>query len=148
MPTSPATPSTLRILLVEDDAAHAELTSAALDQAPEATSVTVVGDGDEALGFLRDGLASPGGPVDLILLDLRLPRRSGHDLLAELKGDDAFRRIPVVILSSSGQQDDVVRAYEAGANAYVRKPDTFADLVRVGQALCGFWAGAATLPPR
>ena len=144
-----STPRTrmLDLLLVEDSCTDVELTEEALATADIETQLHVVSDGEAALAFLRrqpphESARRP----DLILLDLNMPRMDGREVLRELKQDDRLRSIPVLVLTTSGAQDDVVEAYASGANAYIRKPVHFGDFITTMRAIEGFWMSVATLP--
>jgi len=137
----------VRILLVEDNSGDVRLTSEIMREREGRFDVTVVGDGAEALALLRregDHAAAPR--PDLILLDLRLPKMDGFEFLARVKADELHRRIPVVVLTSSGAETDVSRAYELGAAAYVAKPLDLMDFIDAVMALVRFWVDTATLP--
>jgi len=138
----------LDVLLVEDDEADVVIAREALRAGRLTTRLSVVRDGAEALAYLRreDGFADAGRP-DLILLDLNLPRMSGHELLAEVKADESLRRIPVVVLSTSAAAQDVVRSYDLHANAYVSKPVDFDDYADVIRQIDDFFATVVQLPP-
>jgi chemotaxis family two-component system response regulator Rcp1 len=138
----------LAVLLVEDDPGDVVLARQALRAGRLDTDLEVVGDGVEALSYLRreDNYGDAGRP-DLILLDLNLPRMSGLELLAELKSDTQLRRIPVVVLSTSVAADDITRSYDLHADVYVPKPvdfDAFAEVVR---RIDEFFTTVVTLPP-
>ena len=128
------------ILLVEDNPGDVDLTLEALDEAKVRNSVSVVEDGVEALQFLkREGKYEDAPRPDLILLDLNLPRKDGREVLEEIKADPQLRRIPVVVLTTSEAETDVLDSYEKHAAAYIVKPvsfDQFADIVR---SIEGFW---------
>lgn len=139
-----------RILLAEDSAQDVELTLNALAQNNLANSVEVARDGAEALDYLRRrgkyaGRAS-GNPV-LLLLDLKMPKVDGLEVLREVKADPKLRTIPVVILTSSREEQDVVRSYELGVNAYVVKPVEFDQFVRAVRDLGLFWVLLNESPP-
>lgn len=137
------------VLLVDDNAADAELTREAFDDAAFAGEVHVVADGVEALAFLRrEGAYRDAPPPDLILLDLNMPRLDGRGVLAAVKSDPAVRHVPVVVLSSSSALRDVEAAYALGANCYVQKPVTLGAFVATIQAVEQFWVGIAVLPSR
>jgi CheY-like chemotaxis protein len=121
--TSPALPGTAEVLLVEDDPGDVLLTSEAFAQHHLDVQLHVVGDGEEATRFLRRTGDFAGAPRPaLVLLDLNLPRRSGLEVLADLKADPDLRTIPVVVLTTSQAQQDVLRSYQLHTNAYVVKP--------------------------
>ena len=136
-----------RVLLVEDNEADVRLTREALREAGDHVRLSAVGDGDKAIAFLRrdDGFADAPRP-DLVLLDLNLPRKSGLEVLDEMRADESLAHIPVIMLTSSAAQSDVEASYARGANAYVVKPlelDAFMDLIG---AIRGFWLEVARLP--
>ena len=141
----------LTMLLVEDNPRDVRLTQRAFARADLPHDLRVVRDGDEALAYLnreenyKEPQTSPR--PDLILLDLNLPRMSGHELLNVLKQDQRFRQIPVIVLTTSGRPDDVRLAYEAGANAYILKPVEFARFTEVMEHLGKFWLELVELPP-
>lgn len=112
----------LEILLVEDNTADARLVRELLAEAKLMNVLRVAGDGEAALALLRGGNGSPAHHPDLILLDLNLPKRSGHEVLEEIKNDPDLHNIPIVVLTTSDQERDVVRSYDLRANAYVVKP--------------------------
>lgn len=139
----------IKILLVEDNPADALLTREALKQGMVNASLSHVQDGAEAMEFLnRRGRYAEAPRPDLILLDLNLPKKSGREVLAEIKADGGLRAIPVVILSTSQAADDVNRAYELYANCYVSKPMEFSNFLEVVAAIKGFWGTVAQLPER
>jgi CheY-like chemotaxis protein len=140
-------PKTIEILLVEDNPADVELTTLAFENSQLQVHLNVVGDGVAALEFLQrqrqyDSIPSP----DLVLLDLNLPKKSGHEVLAEIKVDEDLRRIPVVILSTSGAEEDIFQAYNLHANCYIRKPVSFSEFTEVIQSIEDFWFGIVRLP--
>jgi len=137
------TPELMKILLVEDSLADVELTLDALQDAKVANEVTVVRDGAAALAHLRSqDVPSP----DLVILDLNLPRLSGHEVLAVMKADDALRRIPVAVLSTSAAESDVAKTYDLGANCFLTKPVDIDQFVHVVQSIDDFWLGLVRLP--
>jgi two-component system response regulator len=137
----------VEILLVEDSPGDVQLTIEPLRDAKVSTHLHVANDGEEALAFLRHDEGFEGVPrPDLVLLDLNLPRKSGHEVLEEIKSDPDLRRIPVVILSTSDAEDDVLAAYDRSANCYVTKPvdlDRFWEVVR---SIDQFWLSFVKLP--
>lgn len=135
------------ILLVEDNPGDVRLTQEALDEGGSRGKLSVVNDGVEALAFLRhQGRYGASARPDLILLDLNLPRRDGREVLAEVKGDPDLRRIPVVILTTSQAEEDIIKSYDLHANAYVTKPVDFAQFVRVVQQIDEFFFTVVSLP--
>jgi len=136
------------ILLVEDNPADVRLTREALREAKVINSLHVVRDGMEALDFLhkRDRYANSPSP-DLILLDLNLPKKDGREVLAEIKQNEKWKRIPVVVLTTSKAEEDIVRSYDLHANAYVTKPVDLMRFIEVMRVLEEFWLAVVTLPP-
>lgn len=122
------------ILLVEDNPDDVELTLLAFKKNNFANEIKVVEDGEEAIGFLLgkngEGVSKFGFP-ELILLDLKLPKVKGHEVIKEIKSNKKTRRIPVVILTSSQEEEDIIKGYDLGANSYVRKPVNYQDFVSV-----------------
>ncbi|WP_434381315.1 response regulator [Melittangium boletus] len=138
-----------RILLVEDNANDVDLTLAALAETRLANEVVVVRDGQEALDYLQRRGAWATRPVAhpaVVLLDLKLPRLDGTQVLAQIKGDPELRTIPIVMLTSSREERDLASSYGLGVNAYVVKPVVFADFVRALKELGLFW-GVLNQPP-
>lgn len=136
------------VLLVEDSAADAELTREALVAGDGDTRLHEVRDGIEALAFLRRVPPFEAAPRPvLILLDLNLPRMDGRMVLAEIKRDPALRSIPVVVLTSSAAEQDVMAAYDLNANCYVTKPLNLDDFLAAVRAVRRFWLSTAALPP-
>jgi CheY-like chemotaxis protein len=139
-----------RILLVEDDAHDVELTLNALGEYHLANEVVVVRDGAEALDYLyRRGefrQRAEGNPV-VVLLDLKMPKVDGREVLRTIKADDRFRVMPVVMLTSSREESDLVESYKLGANAYVVKPVDFHEFVNAIKQLGAFWAVVNEPPP-
>jgi two-component system response regulator len=139
------------ILLVEDNPSDEKLTLRAFKQGNIQNEIIVVSDGVEALDYLfctgayvgRDPHRLPA----VMLLDLKLPRLDGHEVLRRIRGDARTRLLPVVVLTSSREEEDVTRSYALGANAYVRKPVDFAEFVRAAQTLGLFWLLLNEPPP-
>lgn len=140
----------IKVLLVEDNPADADLTVETFEVSKLKIDLSIAVDGVEALAFLREKsrYAIPGMQPDLILLDLNLPRKGGHELLADLKADDGLRHIPVVILTSSEAEQDIVETYAKGANCYVTKPVDLVAFQKIVQAIEDFWFTVVRLPTR
>ncbi|HVU35183.1 MAG TPA: response regulator [Opitutaceae bacterium] len=137
----------VEILLVEDTPGDVRLTREALRQAKVLNRLNVVSDGVDALEFLqRRGRHANAPRPDLILLDLNLPRKDGREVLAEVKADPVLKRIPVVVLTTSRAEEDIVRSYNLHANAYVAKPVGLAEFLEAVRALENFWLAVVTLP--
>ena len=137
------------ILLVEDSPPDVRLTREALKEAKVLNTLHVVPDGIAALAFLRrQGPYAASPRPDLVLLDLNLPKKDGREVLAEMKQDDALKRIPVVILTTSRAEEDIVRTYDLHANAYVSKPVDLSQFLQVIRSFEQFWLAVVTLPPK
>ena len=139
-----------KILLAEDNAHDVELTLEAFRSNNLANEVVVVRDGAEALDFLRrrNRFASRGPePLALILLDLKMPKVNGLEVLREVKSDPELKNTPVVILTSSREEQDLVKSYDLGVNAYVVKPVDFTEFIGAVKLLGGFWAVVNEAPP-
>lgn len=139
-----------RILLAEDNANDLELTLAALQQHHLANEIVAVRDGAEALDYLYRRGAFAGvvaEPPALVLLDLKMPRVDGLEVLRVIKADPALRMIPVVMLTSSREESDLVRSYELGVNAYVVKPVDFSEFMEAVRQIGAFWAVVNEVPP-
>ena len=134
----------IEILLVEDNPADVRLTVEALKDAKVPTRLHVARDGVEAIRLLRDDTGVVPRP-DLILLDLNLPRKDGREVLAEVKQDEALRHIPVVILTTSQAEQDILQSYRLGANAFVTKPVEIDHFFEVVRSMEHFWLAAARL---
>lgn len=139
----------IHVLLIEDNPADVDLALEALQQSKLQLQVSIAHDGVDALDALR-GRGRHSSPLhpDLILLDLNLPRKSGRELLAEIKQDNAFKRIPVVVLSSSEAAKDVLQSYSLGANCYVTKPVDLRVFQSIVQGIEEFWFTIVKLPSR
>ncbi|NEQ83208.1 MAG: response regulator [Moorea sp. SIO2I5] len=136
------------ILLVEDDPGDIELTRKALKKAKLANNLHVVMDGTQALAYLyREGEYADSQKPDLILLDLNLPGMNGQEVLQQIKGDDDLKQIPVVMLTTSDAQEDIVKSYDLGANCYLKKPISLKEFDKIIKALQDFWFSAVKLPP-
>ncbi len=139
------------ILLVEDSPRDLELTLAALEKCQLANDIVVARDGEEALDYLylRGPFAGRAeGDPTVVLLDLKLPKIDGLEVLQKVKGDPALRHVPIVMLTSSREEQDLVRSYELGVNAFVVKPVQFSEFFKAIQDLGVFWALLTEPPPR
>jgi CheY-like chemotaxis protein len=137
----------IELLLVEDSEPDVRLTIEALREAKVKNRLWVVEDGVEALDFLRrQGKHADAPRPDLILLDLNLPRKDGRQVLKEIKNDDSLKRIPVVILTTSKSEEDVLRAYDLHANCYITKPVDFNRFMEVVKSIEEFWLTVVRLP--
>jgi chemotaxis family two-component system response regulator Rcp1 len=141
-------PKHIEILLVEDSPADVLLTREAFEQNKILNSLHVAEDGVQAMDFLhkRGAYASAPRP-DLILLDLNLPRKNGREVLAEIKADPELRKIPIVVLTTSSAEEDILKAYDLNANCYVVKPVGFDNFMEAIQSIRHFWFSIVTLPP-
>jgi CheY-like chemotaxis protein len=137
----------LEILIVEDNPVDVLITKEALKETKVATNISVMGDGVEAMAFLNaEGKYSDRPIPDLILLDLNLPKRDGREVLAEIKRDPDLRRIPVLVLTTSKADEDVVHSYELHANCVITKPVDLDKFVSVIKSIDGFWLNIVRLP--
>ena len=138
----------IEILLVEDNPGDVRLTVEALKDGKMLNRLHVVEDGVAALDFLymRDPYTKVPRP-DLILLDLNLPKKNGREILAEIKSDDALKTIPVVILTTSDAEQDILRAYSLHANCYISKPVGFEQFTDIVRSIESFWLTIVNLPP-
>lgn len=138
------------ILMADDDEDDRLLARDALREAPVPATLRFVQDGGELLEYLRRErrYAPPADapPPSLVLLDLNMPRMGGMEALREIRRDPALRRIPVVVMTTSQQREDVVKSYELGANSYITKPVSFSGLVEVMRTLGRYWGGTVSLP--
>jgi two-component system, chemotaxis family, response regulator Rcp1 len=140
--------NSLQILIVEDSPSDAFIAKEALKRACEPSHVHAVQDGVEAMEFLhREGKYADVPRPDLILLDLNLPRKDGREVLAEVKADENLKSIPVIVLTSSGADQDVSRAYSLHANCYLTKPVDFSQFKEMIHSIESFWFKSVTLPP-
>ncbi|MFF0151094.1 response regulator [Micromonospora sp. NPDC005203] len=141
--------SPIEVLLVEDDPGDVLMTQEAFEEHKLRNRLTVVSDGAEALAYLRqEGQYADALAPDLILLDLNLPRRDGREVLEEIKNDPELRRIPVVVLTTSQAEEDILRSYQLHANAYVAKPVDFERFISVIRQIDEFFVSVVRLPPR
>ena len=138
----------IEILLVEDNPGDVRLTREALKDGKIINKLHVAEDGVEALAFLRrEGKYHNAVRPELILLDLNLPKKDGREVLAEIKADKELKRIPVVILTSSAAEQDIVRSYNLHANCYVTKPVDLDQFINVVKSIEHFWLSVVKLPP-
>jgi chemotaxis family two-component system response regulator Rcp1 len=138
----------IEMLLVEDSPSDVFLTTEALKVVKVPVHLSVVTDGVEAMAFLRhQGKYHEAPRPRLILLDLNLPRKDGREVLAEIKSDDQLKCIPIVVLTSSGAEQDLRTAYDLHANCYLVKPATFAEFKEMFERLEAFWFHTVILPP-
>lgn len=151
MSDEPKRPKKATILLADDDPADVLLTRRAFRTARLQNRLEVVSDGEELLEYLRreKRYAPPADAPrpDLVLLDLNMPRMDGREALAELRADPRFQSLPVIILTTSQQEADILRTYDLGANSFISKPVDLAGLVEVIKALDNYWFEIVTLPP-
>jgi len=139
----------IEILLVEDNLGDVRLTQEALREGKVRNHLYVAADGIEAMAFLRrEGQHAQAPQPDLILLDLNLPKKSGPEVLAEIKDDPELRRIPVVILTVSKAEEDVLKSYNLHANCYITKPVNLDQFLEVVKSIEDFWLTVVMLPPR
>lgn len=146
---SDRTGQAMTIVLADDDPDDRTLVSEALEEAGLTADLRCVGDGLELLCYLRrEGQYAAGdAPApDLVLLDLNMPRMSGHEALEEIRRDERLRAIPVVVLSTSNRDDDIIRTYALGGNSFITKPPSFPGLVEVMRALDKYWFRLVEIP--
>jgi CheY-like chemotaxis protein len=135
------------VLLVEDDPGDVLMTREAFEENKVANRLAVVSDGAEAMQYLRrEGEYADAPTPDLVLLDLNLPRMDGREVLAAMKSDEALRSIPVVVLTTSEAEEDVLRSYALHANAYVTKPVDFSRFIEVVRQIDDFFVSVVRLP--
>ena len=137
------------ILLVEDNPGDVRLAQEALKESKVRNKLYIVEDGVEAMAFLRrqDRYADMPRP-DLIILDLNLPRKNGREVLAEIKADESLKRIPVVVLTVSKAEEDIIKCYDYHANCYITKPLDFSQFMEVTKSIDEFWLAIVKLPPK
>ncbi len=144
----PTNSRTIEILLVEDNPGDVNLTRIALADREINVNLSVVTDGVEAMNFLhRQGEYIHAIHPDLILLDWNLPRKDGREVLIEIKADERFQRIPIVVLTTSEAEEDILKAYNLHANCYITKPVDFDEFVQIVQSIEDFWFKIVKLPP-
>ncbi|HET9885859.1 MAG TPA: response regulator [Candidatus Binatia bacterium] len=137
----------IQVLLVEDNPGDVRLTKEALKEGKLLNQLTVVGDGVEALSFLRkQGIYADAPQPELILLDLNLPKKDGREVLAEIKADPNLRRIPVVVLTTSSSEEDILKIYDLHANCYITKPVDLEQFMGVVKSIEDFWVSVVKLP--
>jgi CheY-like chemotaxis protein len=140
---------TVHILLAEDNPADARLVREVLKESKLRNELHVVPDGVEAMAYLRrEGPYRDEPRPSLVFLDLNMPKKDGREVLAEIKADPNFRRIPVVVMTSSQAEEDIGKAYDLHANCYVRKPVDFEQFHRIVKQIESFWFAAVELPSR
>lgn len=147
--SNPEQPRRVEILLVEDSPADIALTREALQESKLINNLHVVTDGVDAISFLKktgDFVNTPR--PDLILLDLNLPKKNGREVLAEIKADAALSTIPIVIMTVSQDERDIVESYRLHANCYIKKPVKFDEFIKIVQSIESFWFSIVTLPPK
>lgn len=138
----------IQVLLVEDNPGDVELTRIALEDSKISVNLNVVEDGVEAMAFLRKQAQYANVPhPDIVLLDFNLPKKDGREVLAEIKTDTHLKRIPVVVLTTSQAEEDILKAYNLSANCYIAKPVDFDQFVRIVQSIENFWFAIVKLPP-
>ena len=138
----------IEILLVEDNPGDVDLTKEALANSKMHNTLHVVMDGMEAMEFLHsEGKYAGVDHPDIILLDLNLPKKDGREVLAEIKADEYLRKIPVVILTTSSAEEDVLKAYNLHANCYITKPIDLNQFLKVVKSIEDFWLSIVVLPP-
>jgi CheY-like chemotaxis protein len=138
----------VEILLVEDSPADVALTEEALMDSKLKNNLHIVNDGEAAISFLRrTGTYASVPRPDLILLDLNLPKKNGREVLAEVKADPSLRTIPIVIMTVSQDERDIIESYQLNANCYIRKPVKFEEFIQIVKSIEHFWFSIVTLPP-
>ncbi len=139
----------VEILLVEDSPSDATLTIEALEAGKVANKLTLVEDGVEAMDFLRrKGKYAKATRPDLIMLDLNLPRKDGREVLAEIKNDPDLKVIPIIVLTTSHSDKDILQSYQLNANCYITKPVDFTQFIDVVKSIEKFWLTVVTLPQK
>ena len=137
----------IEILLIEDNAGDARLALEAIREAKVHNNLTWIADGAEAMAYLRkDGKHSKVSRPDLILLDSNLPKKDGREVLAEIKADEKLKRIPVVVLTTSEAEEDILKVYNLNANCYITKPVDLDQFIKVVKTIEDFWLTIVKLP--
>jgi CheY-like chemotaxis protein len=137
----------IHVLVIEDSPSDANLLLEAFAEHQVGCEIQVVADGEEALAFLRrEGPRRGAPPIDLIFLDLNLPRKDGREVLADIKADPQLRAIPVVVMTTSAAERDIARCYDLQASSYVVKPLGIDEFLAHMEILCAYWFRVATLP--
>lgn len=143
-----ASAKTAEILLIEDNLGDIRLIKEAFKEGKIINRVSVVEDGEAAMAFLRrEGPYAGAVRPDLILLDLNLPKKDGREVLAEIKADEDLKRIPVVVLTTSQAEEDILRTYDLHANCYVAKPVDLEQFLAVVRSIEDYWLAIVKLPP-
>jgi two-component system, chemotaxis family, response regulator Rcp1 len=141
-------PPTVRILLMEDDPGDVELILEALGDSKLSLAIAHVPNGEEGMRYLRRQVPYDlAGRPDLVLLDLNMPRMDGREVLEAVKGDKTLRAIPVIVLTTSDAETDILASYDQGANCYLKKPLGLADFLHVVKSVEDFWLNLVKLPP-
>jgi CheY-like chemotaxis protein len=139
----------IEILLVEDSPSDTDLTVEALQKGKVLNHLSIVDDGVKAIEFLRrQGAYATAPRPDVVLLDLNLPRKDGREVLAEIKADDGLKTIPIVVLTTSRAEQDILRVYRLNGNCYITKPVDFRQFIEVIRAIKNFWLTVVKLPPK
>jgi CheY-like chemotaxis protein len=144
----PMTVEPIKIVMAEDDLEDQMLVRKAFTRSRAVNDISFVDDGEELMQYVRnEGAYAEATPPDIILLDLNMPRKDGREVLEELKKDPKLRAIPVVVLTTSDADEDILRSYRLGANSYIQKPVTFEKMVEIVDGLGQYWLGIVKLPP-
>ena len=138
----------IEILLVEDNPGDVRLVREVFKDAKVANNISVAEDGVEAMAFLRkEGKFAGSVRPDLVLLDLNLPKKDGREVLTEIKTDDELKRIPVIVLTTSSAEEDIMKSYSEYANSYITKPINLDQFIKVVRSIEDFWLTIVKLPP-
>lgn len=138
----------VEILLIEDNPGDVRLTIEALKESKIINNLNVVYDGIEALSYLqKEGIYKDKPRPDLIILDLNLPKKDGREVLGEIKSEDSLKQIPIVILTTSEAEEDIIKSYELHANCYITKPVNMEQFIKVVKSVGDFWFSIVMLPP-